>query len=151
MGNMEQEPRIPLLMKNRNLAFAQIVCFWACAAALAQSPSDRPSFPPNGVVPAVNPGEALGPGVLASIYGVRLAPSTRCSGLEKPQNPPYPAEICRVQVLVGDKAAGLLYVSGKQINLEIPKSAPATGDVSFVVVAGDQRSDTVLVRFGDAK
>src|SRR6202162_556693 len=103
-----------------------------------------------------------------SIYGQHLAPSDgRCPSSADPQrretpNPRrpdqrfadtsvYPTELCGVQVFIGDKPAGLLYVSEKQINFKIPQDAPEGGSVAIRVVRMGQSSAPVTMEAGFEK
>ena len=73
----------------------------------------------------------LSPGVLASAFGVNLA-----LGEQGAASFPLPTEMGGTRVLVGGKAATLLYVSPYQINYQIPPDTAA--GVQEVVV---QRND----------
>jgi len=57
----------------------------------------------------------VAPGSLVSIYGLDLAANTQSAGL-----PPLPLMLSGAMVLIGGKAAPLLYVSAEQINAQVP-------------------------------
>ncbi|MGD0499669.1 MAG: hypothetical protein ABSC23_14675 [Bryobacteraceae bacterium] len=127
-----------------------------------------PEFTAAGVVRGANPTKILVPGVGMSIYGQHLGPSgSGCSGSADPQrretpNPRrldqrfvdtsiYPTELCGTQVFIGDQAAGLLYVSEKQINFKIPQDAPENGSADIRVVRMGQASLPVTMEAGFEK
>jgi hypothetical protein len=127
-----------------------------------------PEFTAAGVVRGANSAKILVPGAGISIYGQHLGPSgSGCSGSADPQrretpNPRrldqrfvdtsvYPTELCGTQVFIGDKPAGLLYVSEKQINLKIPQDAPESGTAAIRVVRMGQSSAPVTMEAGFEK
>lgn len=127
-----------------------------------------PEFTAAGVVRGANSAKILVPGVGMSIYGQHLGPSeSGCSGSADPQrretpNPRrldrrfvdtsiYPTELCGTQVFIGDKPAGLLYVSEKQINFKIPQDAPESGSAVIRVVRMGQSSAPVTMEAGFEK
>jgi hypothetical protein len=130
------------------------------AAWCADSP---PQFTAAGITrKIIVPGEGI------SIYGINLGPERGgCAATADPQarepinprnpNPQftsaavYPKELCQTQVLIGDKAAGLLFVSDKQINLKIPQDSPEIGDVEIRVVYNGQSSVAVRLPAGFEK
>jgi hypothetical protein len=102
--------------------------------------------------------------MLISIYGQDLGPERGCEGqadnrrTEKP-NPRrarqsfaetliYPTELCGVQVFVGDKPAGLLYVQEKQVNFKVPQDVPLDGEAELKVIFQERSSSPVRVPFG---
>jgi hypothetical protein len=99
--------------------------------------------------------------MLISIYGNNLGPEHGCVGqadtrrTETP-NPArpwqntliYPAELCGVQVFLGDLAAGLLYVQDKQINFKVPLDAATDGAAELRVVYQGQTNSLVRVPLG---
>jgi hypothetical protein len=110
----------------------------------------------------------LVPGVRMSIQGRHLGPpGTGCYGSADPQrretlNPRrldkrfvdtliFPTELCGVQVFVGDKAAGLMYVSGGQIDFKIPQDSPESGSADLRVVYLGQSSAPVTMEAGFEK
>lgn len=87
-----------------------------------------------GQVPAINPGgivnaaslaapshsgPGLAPGILATIFGQNLAPSSA-----QATTYPLPRVLNGTSVLVNGEAAPLLYVSPGQINFQVPKGDP---------------------------
>ena len=110
----------------------------ALTAALALSVfGEPPQFRAEKVIPSGgNLPSPLAPGMLVSIYGSHLGPQNKCEGqpdLTKFETPnpgtrsrahyaafAYPRELCGVEVLVGGRSAGLLYVQARQINFKVP-------------------------------
>ena len=56
-----------------------------------------------------------------------------------------------MQVLIGDKPAGLLFVSEKQINFKLPQDSPETGSVELRVVRTGESSAPVAMEAGFEK
>jgi len=71
------------------------------------------------------------PGEIVSLYGTGLGPATPISAT--PQNGQFPTSVGSVQVLVNGTPIPLLYVSGSQINAEIPSSVSG-GDNGMALV-----------------
>jgi hypothetical protein len=46
----------------------------------------------------------------------------------------YPAELCDVRVMIGDRSAGLLYVSSQLVNFKVPMDTPEESSVALRVV-----------------
>lgn len=138
-----------------------IVLLAVFSAGLAHA-ADPPQFPAAGVTAPI-----LAPGAGVSIYGTHLGPFPGCAAKPDPQlretvnpnNPGpqfanlsvYPTELCGVRVLVGDKPAGLLYVSEKQINFKVPQDSAESGTVELRVVAQGQSSAPVEMPAGFGK
>ncbi len=60
----------------------------------------------------------------------------------------YPKELCGIEVLFGEMAAGLLYAQERQINFEVPQEAAMEGIAPLQVVHQGRRSVVVKVRLG---
>jgi uncharacterized protein (TIGR03437 family) len=91
------------------------------------------------------PGGAVAPDSLASLFGSNLAGSTASATLD--QNGQLPTEMAGVSVEVNGEAAALLYVSPSQINFVVPADA-ALGAAKVVVqntATSAQQSGTMLV------
>jgi hypothetical protein len=107
-----------------------------------------PAFTAAGVMPQAAARQyPLTPGIIISIYGSRLGPSAGCA-VERPGAPEtYKTELCHTKVMVGETAAHLIYVSDRQINLQVPASAPRDGIVEFRVIYRGTSSPAVPVEF----
>jgi hypothetical protein len=126
-----------------------------------------PEFPPGGVTQGSESARILTPGAGMSIYGSHLGPIPGCSASAdptlretiNPRNPNpnfanlsvYPKELCGVQVLIGDKPAGLLYVSDKQINFKIPQDSPESSTVNLRIMRQGLSSAPVRFEAGFGK
>ncbi len=60
----------------------------------------------------------------------------------------YPPELCGVQVLVGNRTSGLLYVQDKQINFQVPQDVALEGMVELLVVYQGRSNSAVPVPVG---
>ncbi len=80
-------------------------------------PNAAPTVTPNGTVHPYNPqiGGALAPGTIVAIYGSNMA-----STATQPTTTPLPTLVNGTRVLIGGIPAPLFYVSGSQINAQIP-------------------------------
>ncbi|MDQ6678159.1 MAG: hypothetical protein M3Z09_12775 [Acidobacteriota bacterium] len=63
----------------------------------------------------------------------------------------YPNELCGTQVLIGDRPAGLLYVSEQQINCKVPVDALESAGADIRVVYNGQSSLPVQMKVGFEK
>ena len=88
--------------------------------------------------------DSLAAGRVASVFGLNLGPAKGCTATADPKqretpNPDrpnqtevelsvFPQQLCGVEVRIGGKRAGLLYVSSKQINFKVPQDVPTHGD-----------------------
>jgi len=149
------------VMRSGFLALASFLTNFAFAAG------PPPEFSAAGVVRGAESAPILVPGAGLSIYGIHLGPVPGCTANAdpklretiNPRNPDpnfadlsvYPKELCGVQVLIGDKAAGLLYVSEKQINLKVPQDSAETGMVELRVLSQGQSSTPVRMPAGFEK
>jgi len=149
------------VMRSGFLVLASFLTNFAFAAG------PPPEFSAAGVVRGAESAPILVPGAGLSIYGIHLGPVPGCAANAdpkrretiNPRNPDpnfadlavYPKELCGVQVLIGDKAAGLLYVSEKQINLKVPQESVETGMVELRVVSQGQSSASVRMPAGFEK
>ena len=103
--------------------------------------------------------------MLVSIYGADLGPQEACQGQADPRKPRetpsplrldrafldtliYPTELCGVQVFLGDRPVGLLYVQQAQINFKVPQDAPMEGTAPLRVVYQGRGSAAAEMRFG---
>src|ERR1035438_823911 len=104
-----------------------------------------PSFRADRVLPSNSDrASVLAPGMLVSIYGDHLGPAAGCTA-PATGRPGYPAELCGVQVTLGGKPAGLLYVQEKQINFQAAADSPISGTAELKVLYGDA-SGAAMVR-----
>ncbi len=132
---------------------------------IAELPIAPPAFRAEQVLPSNGKHPIpLAPGRLISIYGQNLGPDRGCVGQadtrirEKPspllpnqmfaETLIYPKTLCDVQVFVGDKPAGLLYVQEKQINFKVPQETQVTGTTGLRVVRQGRSSRPVTMRLG---
>ena len=118
--------------------------FLGTALAFADSP---PEFTAAGVARGDQPATTVAPGTFLTIYGRNLAPPPGQCAQADPA-PAYPTELCGTQVFIGDMPAGLLFVSDKQINFEIPQDSPQSGTVEIRVVYNGQPSQPVSMKAG---
>jgi hypothetical protein len=145
--------------------FLLFVSFLVKFAFAADPP---PEFSAAGVVRGAESAPILVPGAGLSIYGSHLGPFPACSAANpdpklretvNPRNPDpnfanlsvYPKELCGVQVLIGDKPAGMLYVSERQINFKVPQDSAETGTVDLRVVSQGQSSAPLRMPAGFEK
>ncbi|MGD0499473.1 MAG: hypothetical protein ABSC23_13665 [Bryobacteraceae bacterium] len=134
-------------------------------ARLAQAQSGVPAFRADRVLPSGGDQPTpLAPGMLVSIYGTDLGPQAACKGQADPKdreapNPLrldrayvdtliYPKELCGVQVFLGERPAGLLYVQQVQINFKVPQETPMEGSAPLRVVYQGRGSAAVEMRLG---
>ncbi len=80
-----------------------------------------------GVVDAASFRAPISPGALATIFGANLA-----AGSSGQAATAVPTRLAGVRVLVDGRAAGLLYVSDRQINFLVPPGVPF-GEVDIIV------------------
>jgi hypothetical protein len=124
----------------------QIGLFLAAPAWSAEPP---PEFTLEGVGGA---GAILTPGGIVTIYGQHLGAAGQCMPPPRIGSAPaYPVEICATQVYVGNEPAGLLYVSEKQINFQVPKDGPENGSADLRVVHNGQWSKPLTMLAGFPK
>jgi hypothetical protein len=118
-------------------------------AARAWSAEAPPEFTLDGVGGA----EAiLTPGGIVTMYGQHLGAAGQCIPPPRVGNSPaYPVEICGTQVYVANEPAGLLYVSEKQINFQVPKDGPGSGTADLRVVHNGQWSKPLTMQAGFPK
>jgi uncharacterized protein (TIGR03437 family) len=69
----------------------------------------------------------VSPGGLISIYGSNLADAAQ------PALPPYPPSLGNTQILLGGQPLPLLYVSGTQVNAQIPPNLPVNTQHQILV------------------
>ena len=85
--------------------------------------------------------------MLVSIYGENLGPASSCAAIADAHQTetPDPARLakprdlshrrlCGVQVFLAGRPAGLLYVSEKQINFQVPQDSQAKGEAELRVM-----------------
>ena len=116
-------------------------------AGRAWSAETPPEFTPEGVSSRI-----LTPGAIMTMYGAHLGAESQCLAPPGAANPPiYPLDMCGTQVFIGDKPAGLLYVSSKQINFQVPKDSPQSGAADMRVVYNGQWSKPLTMPAGFPK
>ncbi len=115
-------------------------------------PAQKPVINPKGVVNAASfagadqPGWAIAPGSIASVFGQNLASTTRAA-----DSLPLPRNLEGTSVAVDGLPAPLFYVSPGQINFQVPSALTAPGTlyprpVPVVVTTAAGASDSVLIR-----
>jgi hypothetical protein len=117
----------------------------AASAALAQV-EPAPSFEAAHVLFVDRP-LPLAPGIVLSIFGSNLGPSTGCASYHDEKGI-YPIELCQTQVLVGGIPSELLWVQAGQINFKVPSQTPVQGTADLVVVYQGQSSKAVAMPLG---
>jgi hypothetical protein len=113
-----------------------------------------PAFTADRVLPSGSARLApLAPGMLVSIYGQNLGPERGCTSQANVRGREviYPQELCGVQVLVGNRASGLLYVQDKQINFQVPQEVALEGMTELLVVYQGRSNSAVRVPVGLGK
>src|ERR1022692_4971141 len=105
--------------------------------------AQAPLVEPGGVVDAASFKGPVVPGSLVSIFGSNLA-----SGTASASAIPLPVTLGGVSVSFNGIAAPLLYVSGQQINAQLPWEVSTTGPVSVVVANGTAASAPHSVQVG---
>ncbi len=128
-------------------AMAAALCAWAAGG-------QAPRFGADGVTRGERRARTVEAGALMTIYGEHLAEAgTRCEGARdgSPGAAGYPEELCGTRVLVGGKAAGMIYVSEGQVNFQAPGETPDSGVVEVRVVAGGVASAGVPMPAGAEK
>jgi hypothetical protein len=119
-----------------------LVCALLPAVALAQAPSFQAEH-----VYYVDHPVPLAPGLIFSIFGDNLGPSTGCA-TDHDEKGVYPKTLCQTQVLVGGVAAELLWVQTGQINFRVPEQTPVQGTADMVVVYQGRSSKPVAMPLG---
>jgi hypothetical protein len=116
-------------------------------AGRAWSAEAPPEFTLAGVTSRI-----LTPGANLTMYGAHLGADGQCFAPASTSNPPvYPFQLCGTQVFVGDEPAGLLYVSPRQINFQVPKDSPNDGTTDLRVVNDGQWSKPLTMQAGFEK
>jgi hypothetical protein len=121
-----------------------------------------PTFSPAGILCGDRTVAILVPGAGMSICGRYLGPSEGCAGRAAPNQfetllpafadlSVYPGQLCGVQVLIGGEPAGLLYVSERQINFNLPQQSPDGGTVELRVLYNGRSSAPVKMPAGFKK
>jgi hypothetical protein len=141
----------------------RLALFVAFLTSLVCAADPPPEFAASGVWPG---GESavLAPGSLMSIYGGHLGPAAPClaqadpklTEIANPRKPDhqfsnlqvFPAQLCGVQVMIGDRPAEVIYVSMGQINFKVPQDSAETGTLDLRVVFQNESSAAVPVKAG---
>ena len=119
----------------------------AFIAKLTELPSVPPTLPANSVVngasfrAATDPNGAIAPGAIVAIFGTDLASDTLLAG-----EVPLPTTLGDTSVTFDDVAAPLFFVSGTQINAQVPFELMAgAGTVTVQVTRGSEASAAQLI------
>jgi len=157
---------VKLFMTLRVLGPLSVYVALFANAAFAQTEPPAPSVPSfeAGRVLFVDRPVPLAPGLILSIFGSNLGPTSSCQGnadtqhraTPSPLRPnqafaemlTYPKELCDTQVLVAGIPAGLLYVQSSQINFQVPQETPIQGTADLVVVYQGRSSKAVAMPLG---
>ena len=114
----------------------------AFVAKVTEQPLHPPSLPPNSVVngasfrPSTDPNGAIAPGAIVAIFGTDLA-----GGTEVATAVPLPTTLGDTSVTFNDIPAPLFFVSGTQINAQVPfELMTGTGSVTVQVKRGSETS-----------
>jgi uncharacterized protein (TIGR03437 family) len=122
--------------------FWSVLLFAAAGAAYAQTPA----VSSGGVINAANGLSTVAPGSLVSIYGSNLA-----SGLAQADTIPLSTTLSGVSVTFNGVAAPLLFVSGGQINAQLPwnvLTSGTAGTANVVVTRSNQASAPQSLQVG---
>ncbi len=119
----------------------------AFIAKLTELPSVPPTLPANSVVngasfrAATDPNGAIAPGAIVAIFGTDLASDILLAG-----EVPLPTTLGDTSVTFDDVAAPLFFVSGTQINAQVPfELSPGAGTVTVQVKRGSEASAAQLI------
>jgi len=105
------------------------------APAVAQA-AGAPSINPGGIVSAANYGTAVAPGTIAAVFGTFGLPSAASASAI-----PLPTQLSNLSMLFdGLIPAPLFYVSGGQVNVEIPWELRGHSQVTLTVTVNGQTS-----------
>ena len=96
----------------------------------------------------VNPQPPLAPGMIASVFGVRLAPGEAAAYDRDAAS--VPAELAGVTATIDGKQAGIAYASEGQINLVAPFDLPEQDAVNLVLTVDGVPSEPYRVAIGSA-
>jgi uncharacterized protein (TIGR03437 family) len=108
------------------IAHALVLFSLCCSPALSQTIT--------AVVDAASSTADVSPGALATIYGSNLSYYTASSSN-------YPTSLDGVSVTINGVAAPLLYVTGSQINIQIPYEVQPGSAIATVYSSGAQSND----------
>jgi len=121
-----------------------ILCLLFGLAVQAQRPVINPQGVVNGAsfAGADQPGWAVAPGSIASVFGRNLAPAPR-----QAEALPLPLSLEGTSVTLLGERAPLFYVSPSQINFQVPGTLPAASGpgVPVVVITAAGASEPVLI------
>jgi uncharacterized protein (TIGR03437 family) len=81
------------------------------------------------------PGVGLAPGTVSSVYGSNLATVTMAANIA-----PLPTIFNGVQVLVSGRPAPIYYVSGGQVNIQIPSELPVNKPAQIILASDNKYS-----------
>lgn len=131
------------------------VIFVLLLPVLPAQATDKPRFDKYHVVPHGSYGpRTVAPGQFVSILGWNLTPTAWCDAPHSTK-PPYPLALCGVRVLVGGRAAGLMYAgppgngmkSVDQINFQVPADVEAEGEAPIQICVAARCSEPLNVPF----
>jgi uncharacterized protein (TIGR03437 family) len=107
----------------------------------------QPQVVPNGVLNSASyiVGQAVAPGSAVSIFGSGLAANTLAA-----DTIPLSAALGSTEVFFNGEQAPLYFVSGGQINAQLPWDLPTSGTVNVTVKNGSVTSAPVPVQMGAA-
>ena len=115
----------------------------AFVAKIGDEPLGPPTLPANSVVngasfrPATEPDSAIAPGAIVAIFGADLASDTQVATVV-----PLPTTLGDTRVTFNDIPAPPFFVSGGQINAQVPFELMAgTGSVTVQVTRGTESSE----------
>ena len=115
----------------------------AFVAKIGDEPLGPPTLPANSVVngasfrPATEPDSAIAPGAIVAIFGADLASDTQVATVV-----PLPTTLGDTRVTFNDIPAPPFFVSGRQINAQVPFELMAgTGSVTVQVTRGTESSE----------
>ncbi len=165
-GNQKRANGVKLFMtlRVRDLAKCAAALFAAIACAQIQPAAPGvPSFDAQRVL-LVDHAVPLAPGLILSIFGSNLGPTSGCQGNADIEHRAtlsalrpdqtfvetliYPKELCGTRVLVAGIPAGLLYVQSGQINFQVPQETSIQGTADLVVVYQGRSSKAVAMPLG---
>jgi len=127
-------------MRQPNLLYVARAGRGVMYGTLPASPPPQPAFQAQGVVNAASFTTSAVRGSVATIFGSNLAPAQAPA-----VSVPLPRSLAGVMVTANDQPVPLWYVSGGQINFQMPWEVPESGTVAIRVYNGLAASDAVSV------